>query len=642
MTKASYIKSALALAALEFVPPSMREKLIEQQEFRDRHGLRTDAVVTFDDVGISLQRSELFAAVRRLFADEVAVDIQDGASQPWKLTLSSKQGNVPIVIISNGAEQLALPNFAVLSPDSKVRICLLDQAADDVNLPAGDIKKWREILSDRSLQDDEFEVFQDDFLDTPIHVARTIRTEVKKGQTRISSMVPSSRKYFERLIGIYDGSLSIKDFAAHSGKNLFKGLCAWRSRDGLLLSLLLSSHSALTNEIDLDCLDTKSVVGVFDFLITHGDRISQLGAIEVGLRILSERPEMESYIIRLIEQIRSDDVEVVTSEFELLSALFVLVDGQLARTRLLSDMPPFYRRLASLSQAALIQRELVDSSVDIKALSDWAFRYRGKYFYFQSLTDMRLEPRWDPDLSTASQIKADFIGRIIATARNHEQSIIDRELYHLILGDKKESLHSLVEFPRTYFPGPLEGNESSPNVLPDELAEIVEGQLRAEQLEPASFIALVNSALIFRIEAGQADLAAKALKLGSYRLKNIEDQSQLIAILNGLATVASVTKMQTLADELRVLVRHYRRDAKYALSIDAVLRICLVAAASCSDFNAWRDFLGDWVTELAFDDLRAEEGSAFYANLRCLCHVVPALWVTCGRADAALAAFNAS
>ena len=442
-------------------------------------------------------------------------------------------------------------------------------------------------------------------------------------------------------MGVYDGNSSIRDYAAGRGKEFLNSLLSWRPYDGFLFGLFLSSHSALTSEISPKGLDSDDLVRVFGFLEKCGDRTSQLGAIEVGLQVLPERPEIESSLIRLVEQIRDDDVDGPASGFKLLSALFVLVDGELGRNRVLSGTPPFYRRLASLSQAALIHRQIASSPIDIDSFCDWALKNRGEYFYFQSLADMRLEPRWNPDLSAASQIKADFFGRIMLAGRNHEKNIAGSKLHSLILGDETGSLHSLSEFPRPYFPGPLEGEESSPNVLPADLAEAVEAQLNAEEVGPSSFIALVNSAMIFRLEEGQAELAAKILKLGSHRLTNIEDRSQLLAILNGLATVAAASRGQTLPDELRILVRRYRRDTEYALSIDEALRICLVAAASRSDLNAWREFVGDWLTELAFDDFKDNEGSAFHSHLQCLCHVVPELWVCCGRADAALAAYNA-
>jgi hypothetical protein len=153
----------------------------------------------------------------------------------------------------------------------------------------------------------------------------------------------------------------------------------------------------------------------------------------------------------------------------------------------------------------------------------------------------------------------------------------------------------------------------------------------------------VNSALIFRnVPADQAELAAKVLKRGSYRLANIEDRSQLLGVLNGLATVAAIARSCSLADELRILVRRYRHDAKHILSIEEAKTICLVASASRLELKDWREFAGDWLTELAFSDLEDDDAKMLHSHLQYLCHVVPELWVSCGRADAALTAYNAS
>lgn len=89
------------------------------------------------------------------------------------------------------------------------------------------------------------------------------------------------------------------------------------------------------------------------------------------------------------------------------------------------------------------------------------------------------------------------------------------------------------------------------------------------------------------------------------------------------------------------LVRKYSRDATYELSIQEFITICLVATASRSELNEWTEFVGDWLTELAFSDLKADEARELHSCLNWLCHVVPELWVSCGRADAALMAFNA-
>ena len=642
MTNNLHVRSVLAHAALELAPPLMRETLLEDSEFRKEYGCRGDGVLAFGNSGVSIQRSKLFDAIRDILSGASEIEVTDINGQEWKLTNQSETGEVPTLAISRGKQCLILPDFAALSPDGTIRLRLLDEAASDANLPVSARDTWRNVLSERALDDDEVDEYQSDLRDTPVHRALSIPSEIANGQSSVSSLVPRSRKYFERLVGAYDGSSSIRDYAAGRGRQFFEQLSAWRARDGFLFSLFLSSHCALTSEIGIEHLAGEDLVGAFDFLEKRGDRISQLGAIEVGLRVLRERPEIEPFIIRLTEQIRDDDVDRPASGFKLLSASFLLVDGELSRTRLLSAEPPFYRRLASLSQAALIHRQLVNSGVETDSFCELTLKNRGQEFYLQSLADMRLEPRWHPDLSAASQMKADFFGRIMIAAKIYEKNINSGELYALVLGTKSGSLHSLSELPRPYFPGPLEGAENGPNILPAEFSEAIETQLRAEEVGPSSFVALVNSALLFRVDSDQADLAARALKLGSHRLANVEDRSQLLAILNGLATVAAAARSRVLADELRILVRRYRGDAQYALSIDESMRICLAAAASRTDLNDWREFAGDWLTELAFGDLEDNDGLVLHSHLQYLCHVAPELWVFCGRADAALMAYNAT
>ena len=73
----------------------------------------------------------------------------------------------------------------------------------------------------------------------------------------------------------------------------------------------------------------------------------------------------------------------------------------------------------------------------------------------QSLADMRAEPRWNPDMAAASQLRADFIGRIMIAASNFDANLGAGKLRETILGDGEQSLIRVCESPRQYFPGPL-------------------------------------------------------------------------------------------------------------------------------------------------------------------------------------------
>lgn len=639
MKNSPYDKAILAKAMLELSPPLIRESLLGESGFRKDYGLKVDAVLSFSDSGPSIQRSDLFDAVRSLFSGIANVEVTDIEGQKWNLKNISREEEPPSFALCFGEQRIILPDLSALSLDQSMRISSLEEVASDVNLPTNERDKWRNVLTERSLTDEEIDDYHNEFHDTPVEKARSIRSDIYNGQSSIESLIPNSRKYFERLVGTYNGSASIREYAATSGRMLFNELSTWRFYDGFLYSLLLASHSSLTSEINIDLLNSKDLLRAYEFLETQGDRISQLGAIEVGLRILPARPEIEAILVRLIEQIRDDDVEGMASGFQLLSALFVLVDGELSQTRLFTAEPPFYRRLATLAQAALIYRQFVNSNIKIDSFCEWAMKSRGQSYDLQSLTDLRRERRWGPDLAAASQLKAEFFGRITIAATNSEDNTRSTKLHDLILGAEPGSIHSLSSF-SAYLPGPLEGADESQMILPTEVAENIEMQLSTNEVGPTSFVALINSSLIFRIGRNQAALAVEALKLAKYRLVDIQSRSQLVTVLNGLASVSAVTRSHDLADELRVLVRQYRRDAEYVLSIEEAVRIGLIAAASHLDMKDWRMFAGDWLTELAFDNLEDDEGQELHLRLKHLCRITPELWVTCGRAEAALSAFN--
>ena len=243
MTNSAYVRSALAQAALEHVPPAVRKSIIEEPESREEYGLMVEAVLAFGDTGVLIQRSEIFDAIREVLSGASEMGIIDTDGREWTLRNESVVGELPTLVISYDEQRLVLPNFTPLSPNSTTRLRSLDEVSSDVNLPTDARNRWRSVLSERALDDYEVDDFHNDFCDTPVYVARSIRNETEKGKTSISSFVPNSRRYFERLVGAYDGSESIKDYAVSKGRELFEQLSGWRPYDGFLFSLFLSSHS---------------------------------------------------------------------------------------------------------------------------------------------------------------------------------------------------------------------------------------------------------------------------------------------------------------------------------------------------------------------------------------------------------------
>lgn len=627
--------------AWRLVPPHVHKNLLKDEWFKEEYGLSSEAVISLEAFGVSFKSTAFFAAVREVIAGRKKVVLSDTEDRKWSLSLGSGGEDAPneLVLESNG-EQVTLPDFSVLSNDPSTRIRHLLDHASRVNLPVCARKKWRAIMEQRPLEDEEVDLYFSDLGDTPIEMEREIRARVMKGESSISSLVPRSKRFYDRLVGAYDGSNTIQDYAVGGGREACRQLEAWRPYEGFLFSLLLSSHSALSNEIRVDSLDSKCLLQAFEFIESQGDVLSQLGACEVGLRVLSARPEVESWVLRLIRRIRDDNAEDDASMYRLFYSLFVLVDGELARTRLMANEPPFYRRLASLAHAALLHRQLLRCGVDIRKFSGAALRSRGEYFYMQSLVDMRVEPRWSPDFSAPPQLRAEFLGRISNVGQIFETTIGDGELRKTIFGEGEQGLLDSCEKLTPFFPGPLEGAEYSPTSLPAHIASIIEEELEKEEISASSFIALANAVMVFRITPAHAELAAKAIRLGNYMLVNVESRSQLLGILNSLASVAAVSRNQALADELRILARRYRHDTQYRLSAEEAMRIGLVASAARESFAEWGVCVGEWLTELSFDELEEGDGVTLYSHLGVLLQLVPELWASCSKADAALRAWR--
>ena len=625
----------LALASSELFPPSVRESLISDPAFRNSYGIRDDALISFSGAGASVLRSSLFDRIREILANPLARPaIKDEAGKEWRLVLLDSD-NERRIVLSDGEHRFLLPDFSVLSPDPAERVKGFERDASDVNLPQQATNAWNDILASRALADDEVGELHTEIKDTPIRVASLISAEMETGKGNLSTLVPRSERYFERLVGDYRQNQNIADHAQASSRDHIRELMSWRAYDGFLLSLLLASHSSVSSVIDVGQLDEPALIQAYEWLLKEGDRISQIGAIEVGLSVLDKRPKIERFLLAMIEQIR-DDNDDERGRFGLLSALIMLVDGELARTKILSGKPVFGRRLASIAQASLIERCAIKSHLEIPKFTEWAAGARSQFFYLQAMADLRREPRWLPEYVSPRQLKAEFLGRILGAARQNTAKIRTPAVRELLFGEGPEGIMARAESPFPYLPGPLEGGLMNQAELPEELSKAIEKQLSGDVLQPGSFVALLNSALFFRLEEAQAQLAAKALRVAKHQLRQADTEGMIMTVLRGLATVAAITRSGELAEEVRTLARRWRYQSSDALSADAAMRIGLIAAAAHSELTSWCEFVGQWLTELAFQELRPDEIKELHSDILCLCSIVPELWRTCGRAEAAL------
>jgi hypothetical protein len=636
MANETVSKSNLAVGLLLLFPPTIRASVLEDETFRHAFDLSVDAVIRLEQSGISFDRSRLFGAIRQLMGPERSnVEVTSKDKQLWKLVFAE---NKEIVLLVRDEVKIPLPNFSCLSPESAKRLAWFDGEAKKFELNDDRSKKWREILEMRPVDDDEVDQLLTEIRFTPLYVSSSITSHLRGETLNILSLVPSDIRYYDRLVGAFTNQLDLRDFGTATAIAKMREWVQHSPFEGLKRCFLMSSHPSLVQSIPLNEAPRDEVLRFYQWLEERGDRISQLGGIECALANLEKFPELEPVILKLVEGFLKDNPDDEQSRPSLLCGLIVLVEGELARTGIARGRPPYWRRLAAIAHASVLERAIVAAGIPSSDMRAWAMSSRALFFYLQAFIDLRTEPRWLPDFVLPDQLKAECIGRLVVAVHGNADKVQSPELKKVLTGEGEDELQSQLNLPFALLPGPLEGGGEAILEMPAETEAELRRELEAEELTPKSFARLVNSSLIYHIGPQLAQLAAKALRRAKYQVRHVRASNEAFSLLSGLATVAAVTRTHELAEEVRILARVVRRGPGIDIETENALRIALIAAAAYNDRGRWCQFVGDWLIELAYEEMPRETAVMIHRNIRLLCQLESQLWATSARAEAAVTA----
>ena len=324
------------------------------------------------------------------------------------------------------------------------------------------------------------------------------------------------------------------------------------------------------------------------------------------------------------------------------SAVFVMVDGELSKTRILVSKPPFWRRLAAFAQAALITRCVLATRGDLSKFVALMNSVRLGRYGMQCYVDLRCEPRWLADFAMPQQLKDEIGGRVLIAANSDEKAIDKLGLRDVLISDAPQSLKKQLNLLLTLLPGPCEGNIDCVNQLdPDNLKRMRE-HLVTPSPSVSSFTFAANTALLFKLPDDIPGLIADAIRRAQYRLDSGGKPETLQSCLVGLAMVAAVNRSHQLADELFIVIRSYRRFFRDDLDLDAAFQIGMIACASRANLPDWCKCVGALIADLGFGELDRGEAAALYPFVIDLCDIVPELWATCAQGIAAIEAVGFS
>ena len=493
---------------------------------------------------------------------------------------------------------------------------------------------FHRIISAHGGRSYEIEAFEAELERSPVVAGRRIRTEVASSTGHITSIAPSFRTYYAAFAGAAPVA-DVADFRSSVLPAIVANWLSWDEMEGAKMALLSAGHGSFTAASPLADLAPDRLVTLAEWAVGSADLLSKVGMVELGLAVLPRAPGLVAPLTQLVEQMRDMNPDIAGARANLLMAVYILVEGELARTRILGDFPPFQRRIAALAQASLFER-IAFGQVDAEHFGRWALDVRGRSFLLQSLIDLRTEPRWPPEGAAADRLDADFMGRIRNAASTHAANIEDAALRDLLLGSGPGSIAKRIRFPASFLPGPVEGATDPAPDPPQEFVDILDRALGGEELTAHSVIALINVSSLFRVENERIDRTVELIRAASFHFTGemaVERRNQL---LEGLAKVAANTRRPDLAKDVRIMLRRLRIDGDSAFPASKEFLTCLTAAAAHAGLEDWARFAGDCAVELALEVSDLDEAGILHSDLTYLCAYEPALRGTAGRALAAL------
>jgi hypothetical protein len=614
---------AAAMLSKEFVnnlPQSVRELVFEDESLLSKLGLARSSVISVDVDGCpSFSVEDLYAAASVVHRDHaVRSEVVDTSGAAWALSV----GESGIVRCQNDGREFEVAHSLLVSPVVDDRVSYARKCAEKVGLAERHISSWISRLSEGPLPANAVSSFDEDFRDSPGFWLRSTERLFRGGKASVNDLVPNSRRYYERLVAPYSSQVTLSEFAPDLER--FESPTA-----SMLSRLVWSSHSATspTSSIveinanalreavisELDGLDLWSLVGLVEGIASRFDAFSELTDLS------------EDVIRKFCLAIESE------ARLRLTASLVALVDGTLNTSGVLSDVPVFWRRLASISHAALIERAALSSGLDLEKFSEWA---SSSFPLFQAATlaDLQREPRWNGFMLQSSHLKQELLGRVLNVLGPRRSDITDSELLDLIFGESDRSLQSRRVFLLSALAGPLEGAMETTQPLPEGSVELFASML-GDAEQPLHLRVLIASQL-----ASMGSLPEGAIIKLADAVLELDQRDALIdgddRLLIHSALAAAATGNQKLGSAVKQLVLDQPR-VQMALRVYAGVSACAAEHAQ----DKWSSAVGHVLARCAaMAELRQDAEHILFV-LRTMCDARPSLKRVVSRSHARLLGF---
>lgn len=614
MANSNSMRAYMASHVINLFPSLVRAELLSDYELLEELALATDATVSFGDKNIAFSRNALFKAIRSAFDNiEEESCLEDINGNAW--SLRNFPGERPAFSLTKSDVQILNDSSWPLCADVDRRLGMFEAEAKIGWLSIEELERWSAVLSVPEVSDDDVSDLLLDLELSPSHIEALLRQEFQGPSNTVSTLVPNDIRYYERFVGKYCGSKNIDEYCKVELKQYFDNRI--ESEVGVN-DLLTCIHKSISAVVSNGLFDEASYHAIANQAIETCHPILLISCLEIG--ILKFTNSSVTIIKKLLECISSAKT---LDNLRLFCSMVVFVDGELARLQIFRGMPPFYRRLASFAQSALIVKVGLEEGVALDKVEQWAAQQRGLYFFCQNFIDLVDEPRWLPIYLTAEQFINELYGRVNNVCQEADKCEVVEYLKNELTPGSRLNMHS-------FLPGPLEGN-STPAVVPDEISNLLVKHV-SNEASFESFRVLMNSAPFWKIDDEYLERAVSLLESAQHKLAAVNDKDSVYQVLNGLAQVACMTRSRKLAASVMILSRLYRDYIDVDSEPENYLAIGVVAGAAFEDKDGWAEYIGQWCTELAYLPISEDAIVRIEVMLERLCMLEPYLYYTCSKA----------
>lgn len=593
------------------LPQSLRDRIFEDRTLLKQLGLnRSTRITVHTDGKPSFDTSAFYTAVEQAYAGAAPTTINDEAGDTWELHVAATRA----VVCRHPAtgREFRVPHAQLLDVDAGRREAYLTQWARDFGLTPDNIGAWLEEVRQAPLHPHRFDLLERDLEDSPAgELERT--KEAFLGPVVQSDLVPMSRRYYERLVPAWQGQRTLPEFVDALRLRVPASDPVAQVRH----ELLWSAHAHTAPVAGIAMLEEATLRALVSDLLPTIDLWSLTGLIEGMLARPDATQALRDLVVELITSFAAHIQD--SGRVELTSRLGGMADGLLNTSGLFTGAPVYWRRLAALAHAAVLERAVLELGVPPSQLASWAHD-SWSIFQTATLADVSSEPRWNGFMLAPEQLKQELIGRVLGVLECHREGLAE-PLAGLAFGAADGSLEAQRVVFFSGLPGPLEGGLAIAQTLPEFLVEQFNTTLGD-----------TSQALEFRVLAS-AHLAGLGTPRPEQWAKLTEIVKELAlsdsidveanhwaALLTRLSLAAASSRDRPLADAVLRLIEEHSA-APLSLRLYAGITTCGVEAQD----GEWAAAVASYVARCTAAELSREDAEYVLALLRILCDAKPVL-----------------